>query len=1285
MTVSPAPSYRNTRPNFYTDKASDNTPLGAIVNTFKATTDVYDNQYTPTNAYTVTTGNANTQTNPDYQYPGYLYCDGTEYAINDFPALYAVIGNDYGGSSRQAIEIINGGSGYDAAATITFAAAPSGGTTITANLVIVNGVISGINITDLGAGYVTDPTFTINNAGGGSGLQLELNFGSGGQLESVSQDNIYDHWGSTRSLGTFKVPDLKTRKVVGYGNVFGQGTPSIGLLTLGAGANNGVVKQGGSWYFDKGSQAGYFSLGSITTTGYGNITDDVSTNIIGSQKVHVTMQERRLQRVPDHSHFVYSTKADDTFQFRSGLGGDRYLVNYTNQNARLYGWFPIGGLHYQHKHGLSKSAIESREAATYDVFDWRAGAEGTGSIKYTSPDFYFASGGSGSGTYEEVTETAPSMFRTFTGSPPPLTGSLIGGREVRTGGQEIITYSQDIVYTGSSSISFPSAWKVMEVELHGGGGSGSDGMQAGNDGQDVNFTVVAGGTLIDITAGGGEGGGKSNNYTSGGDGGTVTSSGSAINNGTFTGNASIDGTDGQQGSGQNGQFPGISNPTNPNVAGTGGAGLKGDGSGNILAYGAGSDGKHTQIGGSPVTTTNTYTSQSLQVVNLTTQSEFTNIQFTIKGGKGADSQQGLNPQFTTTNGQVGGVGSQGTTMILEWINPGSSPQWTFGVQAGGQGSRWSGGNGDGIGGAGGSGYGNASGKRGGDGATDDGGGGGGASVVTWNGQLVAGSGGGGGGGGLQNDANYPYNGRNGTNASTLYEPANSSQTVNLLYTGGGTVGGNYGCVGGGGGGGGGGVSISSGGGGGSGGVGGDPTGAGGSGGHGGGGGGQAGRSAYIPTYFNFINASASNGGAGEVIVSYTESNLAWSPGGGGGGGGAYTRYKIEKDELPGASGASLTFNNSAAAGVGGTSNGELPYARVGFGEVTGYEGGFVNTTVGDIIVKANDSTDIFASGAGTGAGGGFKLPTTQVPEVEFVGGGGSGAVATAVVSNEKVTSITLDSGGSNYTSAPVIRIKHGAGTRAFATATLDENTKIITAVTLSPLVTPEAYNNGWGYVKLSGSDLQRFVIVKAADTTNVKRFNIKVARGNGVNGGNLPENGGDELKLYYNTDGSDIFNNYLGVIVPIPTSAEVNSQYDGTGSGSNPTNWYWYGIDLPSAAQKPNVQFKIVQDRNPSGATNDNSTDSDHYGICDFIYEYKETTELKFIAAGGKMSTNIDRLSYEVEGATDGFYTTGATGNDATFTMTSQVQLVPDAAIDPDEDIPLIEPYHLCKYLIKAF
>ena len=67
------------------------------------------------------------------------------------------------------------------------------------------------------------------------------------------------------------------------------------------------------------------------------------------------------------------------------------------------------------------------------------------------------------------------------------------------------------------------------------------------------------------------------------------------------------------------------------------------------------------------------------------------------------------------------------------------------------------------------------------------------------------------------------------------------------------------------------------------------------------------------------------------------------------------------------------------------------------------------------------------------------------------------------------------------------------------------------------------------------------------------------------------------------------------------------------------------------------------------------------------------------------MSTTIDRLSYEVEGAANAFYSSGATGNDATFTLSSQVALVPDAAIDPDIDVPVVESYHLCKYLIKAF
>ena len=1277
MTVSSPPTYRNTRQNFYTDKSSDNNPVGSIISTFKSITNVYDNNYIPLTSYRVVAGNSNTQNKPEYQYPGYVYCDGAEYNISDFPVLYSIIGNDYGGTARPAINIIDGGSGYDAATGIIFSPAPTGGTTIVADLNIVNGVVTAVNITEVGAGYITEPTFSFINAGSGTGLDLEINIGNDGSLETINKDNVFEHWGESRSLGTFTVPDLKTKKVVGYGNVYGIGSPSIGLLTLGAGATNGIVKQGGSWYFDKGSQAGYFALGTITTTGYERVTNDVSTSVIGNQKISVTMDQRRLQRVPEHDHFIYSTRADDTFGWHSALSYDRYLVDYSNATARLNTWTPVGGLQYEHKHGLSKQAISEPTVATYDVYDWNAGADGTGSIKYKTAtgDFYFASGGAGSGTFEEQTYIPNTLFRTFVGTS--TNGSAIGNREVRTGGKEIITYTQDIEYTGSTNISFPSNWETMDIEIQGGGGSGSDGTQAGNDGNDVSFSVTAGGTLLSLTAEGGEGGGKSSNFTSGGTGGQVIKSGSALNDGIVVSEVSADGTAGQQGSGAGGIFPGSSNPDNPNQAGVGGASLV------RTNTGGGSDGIHTFIG-TASNVQNSYTYQpstSIQTATLTTSSKFTEIKVILGAGAGGDSQQGTTPSFTTYNNVRGGTGYPGAVTTVEVLNPDGSNSWQFTLQPGYQGQRWSGGNGDGTGGAGGNGWNNSSGQRGGDGATDDGGGGGGATVVFLNGVLVAGAGGGGGGGGLQNDQTYPYNGGDGEPATNLIYESTAA-----LYTGGGTAGGNYGCVGGGGGGGGGGVAPSGSQGGGSGGAGGDPNGVGGWAGHGGGKGGKSGTSAVDTNVFNHINTTASNGGGGYVTIETTEDNSAWSPGGGGGGAGGYLNYTIKNAKLPGASSAQLTYNGSSSSGVGGTNNGYPPYARVGFGVVTGYDGGEVTTTTGDIIVDANTGTNIYASGAGTGAGGGFALPVTQVPEVEFIGGGGNGAAASVVVSGGKVTSISLDNAGTGYTSAPQVRIKHGAGTRAFATCTVQESgNRSIDTLVLSSQVVPEAYNTAWGYVKLSGDDLTRYVVVREADTTNVKRFYIKVARGNGVNGGNTPENGGDELKIYYNTDLSLNFSSFLGVIVPIPTSQELSNLYDGTGSGGNPTNWYWYGIDLPTAAQKANVRFKIVQDRNAAGAGNDNASDTDHYGICDFIYEYKQITELVYVPAAGKMSTNIDELSYDIGGPVDSFYRSGAVGNDATFTMTPQVPLIPDAAIDPDKNIPLVEPYHLTKYLIKAF
>ena len=69
-------------------------------------------------------------------------------------------------------------------------------------------------------------------------------------------------------------------------------------------------------------------------------------------------------------------------------------------------------------------------------------------------------------------------------------------------------------------------------------------------------------------------------------------------------------------------------------------------------------------------------------------------------------------------------------------------------------------------------------------------------------------------------------------------------------------------------------------------------------------------------------------------------------------------------------------------------------------------------TTGDVFIdgsgNADNGVNFFAGGSGSGVDGGFRLPTTQVPEVVFEGGGGgSGATATATVVNNRVDSLTL--------------------------------------------------------------------------------------------------------------------------------------------------------------------------------------------------------------------------------------------------------------------------------------
>ena len=1560
MTIAPNPTYRNIRKNFYTDKASDTTEIGTIISTMKAVTDIHDNSLIPTApSYDFSTGqitretagNAQTAINPEYQYPGYIYCDGSEYKIEDYPALYKVIGNDYGGTSRPGLELVNGGSGYPTTGnvTITFSA-PTGSAsdnqTIEAQLSInASGVITAVITTALGKNYTGDPTFTLQNAGTGSGLQLKFNFNADGELENIKQTNVFNYLGEhlgtgAKTLGTFMVPDLKSKKILGYGTVYGTGSPTAGLLTLGAGAENGVAKTGGKWLFDKTAQGGYFSLGTITTTEYNKVTDAVGTSIAGTQTVKVTMQNKRLQGVPQHNHFVYHTVAGSSVVSLAGYSGDRYLSEYTNGNTRLFQFFPVGGIAYAHKHALLKQPLSGAgDVATYDILDFYPGAEGTGSyksntattpalsktggsagvdavtdtlsltshgfstgdevtytvgnvirditlsdinigndtmtvvnhswttgdkttygqgvitfavnsgtagstpidvindrieliahgqptgtaIKYTSTGgtaitgiqvgftyylrvvdantvtlhttpgnavlgtpkidltgigtglqtftvegtvapplindqdyfvivvdtntiklaststnalagtaidisgvgtgvhtltspgtaitplanatkyyiikvdnntvklanstvdaqggtpinlldtglgsytltraavqgegYYMASGGAGAGTYEVVTNIPTPVFKKFTAT------SVVGGRQTTTGGVPIIEYPDGTVTKNTpqtgTGITFPTNWAVLAMTITGGGGSGSPGNQSGNAGGASK--VEFGGGLLTITCNGGQAGGLNTARTDGGQGGTVTKTGTKV------GDLQVI-VEGQGASGTNGNagtYWKKGYPTTPDVAGDGG-----DNAGSYTNDGT--NGLHTLVvdNVNPGSSGNqTGTNQNISISS--TDYTYTSIQITLAGARGGNPNQ-LKSNCT----QVGG---NGDVMVLEVSNPVNGFSATYSTGAAGGGNKTAG---SGAYGADGGSGGNKNGSG------TNGAGGGGATGMKIGTAIVAGAGGGGGAGGTDGSGSGGCGVSGASNNTSGWSSDNAQSTTANLFPGGGGGGQNAGCNGGGGGGGGGGIATSNYGG--DGGGGGTGAGAG----HGGGYGGGRGMSSFKSSLFNKISQGNNNGGNGYVSWTWNEDRSYWTNGGGGGGAGGRLYGTIEADKI--GSNVSATLDVGAGgAGVNGTSSGGGGAVVYGFGVITGYEGGQTTTSVGDIVIKASgtDSSngpEIYQSGTGSGNSGGFKLPTTQVPEVEVLTGttGGSGAAAEVGITNGFVTSITKTNNGSNYQSAPEVRIKHGAGSGAYALATVN-NAQEVDTITLSTLVTPSAYDY---YIKIGGapsgtgaSDYHRWITVKEHDCTNVKRFSIKCARGNGFNGGDLPEQGGDVLKLYYNTDLSDNFNNLIGVIVPLPTGSEVTSKYDGDGTGTDATKWYWYSMDLPTAAQTATTRFQIKQERPVASGTNDSGSNTDHYGICDFIYEYKEVSGLQFIPTDGAISTNTDELTYVVEGNEASIYTSGATGLDCTFTLNSQNPLVPVPLIDPDFPVPVVEPYHLCKYLIKAF
>ena len=194
-------------------------------------------------------------------------------------------------------------------------------------------------------------------------------------------------------------------------------------------------------------------MGRITTSGYDAVVETTGCTIIGSQDVTVTMKDSKLPGVFQHSHSVFHSVPGQTQWVREG-SGDRYLQDYKEGRGRVQRWYPTTGQVFTHKHGLLRRPNDDNTVATYDAFDAYGGAGGAGTLKddtAAGPDqAYLASGAQGAGSWE---------FQTFIPNPVSYTlssNSVVGGRNIVTGGTPIIDYTNVWEFTnpGSYSIDF---------------------------------------------------------------------------------------------------------------------------------------------------------------------------------------------------------------------------------------------------------------------------------------------------------------------------------------------------------------------------------------------------------------------------------------------------------------------------------------------------------------------------------------------------------------------------------------------------------------------------------------------------------------------------------------------------------------------------------------------------------------------------------------------------------------------------------------------------------------
>lgn len=204
---------------------------------------------------------------------------------------------------------------------------------------------------------------------------------------------------SNTSMGTFKVPDYRGKKLVGVGGVAGVGSVSAPVtknrFNQSGGTSDEVGALGGQWVMNETRQGAEYVVGSVTVSGYSSVTGTITTSMSGNTSYRIgPLDEEVLRKPPEHGHILLTSQPDptatgekDTGGAGAAAGGLAAAEHADDTNGYIYPWDPLDLQSHSHKISEINHNQQKPKDATYDYNasssnNTNLGANGPGNAFY---------------------------------------------------------------------------------------------------------------------------------------------------------------------------------------------------------------------------------------------------------------------------------------------------------------------------------------------------------------------------------------------------------------------------------------------------------------------------------------------------------------------------------------------------------------------------------------------------------------------------------------------------------------------------------------------------------------------------------------------------------------------------------------------------------------------------------------------------------------------------------------------------------------------------------------